>query len=847
MMTKLTLRGLWSHKHRFIGAAMAVFLGVAFLAGTLIVSDTLSSSIDAFLLQTYSGTDVVVRSSTQVTKNPGALRGTFPASTLTTVKAVPGVAEADPIIEGSGQLLDKEGNLIKTQGPRLASNWIPNATLNPWHVVEGRAPQAAGEVVIDRQTAKNAHLQLGDTTAVLSPQRAPVTIVGIAKFGSSDSESGESYVGMTLSDAQRYLTSSPDLITSISVQAAPGVSADELQQRVQSALPAGTEAITGAALAQEQFDNVSQSFLAIFRTFLVAFAGVALIVSLFSMYNTFSIIVAQRNRESAMLRALGSVTSTDPRVNRGRGTADRHLRLSRRLCWRHRCRDAARERSQSRTRHAGQWAFDQHRAPMIISIATGILVTLVASVRPALQASRVPPMAAIRAAVLEETSTSGTGTKAGLGLLVLGVGIVLSAVLVGSSPSALLMAGLGALATLAGVILVSPAIAEPLSALIGQPAARLQGTPGRLARRNAMRSPRRTARAATALFLGVGVVTIFTVLVASLSAGLNSNVKDAVKSDLIISSGNLSTLGFSPNLVETVTALPDVRTATGIGTGSVILNGSEATVSTVDPQRVGEMVDLGKTSGAISSLGNDQLAVSNTTAKDNGWKIGTNLTAIFADGSKQTFTIGALFDSNTEVGDYLMPAAAWQAHDSQPRDNLMLINLKPGTSLAQGKAAVQRAVQASGAPSVQTKAEFMDSQTAMFGTILNVAYGLLAFAIVIALMGIGNTLALSTYERTREIGLLRAVGASQGQLRSMVRWESVIVAVFGTVTGILMGLFAGWGLAEAMAKNGRALFALPVVPIVVILIVGALAGVLASIRPAGRAAKLDILNAIATE
>jgi putative ABC transport system permease protein len=841
MMTKLTFRGLWSHKRRFTGAFMAVFLGVAFLTGTLIVSDTLGSSIESFLTQTYSGTDVVVRNSTQVENSPIAPRGAIPSSIVNSVRSVPGLATAEPVIEGSGQLLKQDGSLIQTQGPRQASNWIADPDLNPYHIVEGRAPQASGEVVIDKKTAKDNDLKVGDTTGLLTPQRIDVTIVGIARYGSSDAFGGGSYVGMTLADAQRYLVSAPDQITSISVKAQSDVSSSDLRQRIQAVLPTGTEAITGQALAQENFDSVNQGFLTLFRTFLVSFAGVALVVSLFSMYNTFSIIVAQRTRESAMLRAIGA--------------------SRRQVLWSVVIEGAAVGLVASVVGFAGgigvaallASAFKAGLGMPInglsvtplaaaIAIGTGLVVTLLASLRPAVQASRISPMAAIRAAEIESATPSRTGLIAGVVLLVVGIGFVIA-----GAGTALPMVGVGALATIVGVTILGPYVVKPVSLLIGAPAARLRGMPGRLARGNAIRSPRRTARSATALFLGVGVVTVFTILVSSLSAGLNNGISDSLASDLVISSGNLQSLGFSPQLSDRVAALAPVEHATAIGNGSALIDGSSASVSTLQPDQLGNLMNLAVTDGSLASLRPDQLAVTTKVAQKHGWSVGTKVPVTFVDGTTQDFTIGTLFEANNVLNDYLMPSTTWNAHESQPRDTLLLIKLKPGVSLADGKAAVAQVARATGAPKVQTRAEFIDAQTAMFGTIRNVAYALLAFAIVIALMGIGNTLSLSIYERTRELGLLRAVGASAGQLRAIVRWESVIVSVLGTTSGILLGLFIGWGMASAIAQSGTSSFTLPVVPIIVILIVGGLAGVIAAIRPAGRAAKLNVLDAIQVE
>jgi putative ABC transport system permease protein len=397
------------------------------------------------------------------------------------------------------------------------------------------------------------------------------------------------------------------------------------------------------------------------------------------------------------------------------------------------------------------------------------------------------------------------------------------------------------------MVVLGPAAAKSVCAVLGAPGARLRGVPGRLARQNAMRSPRRTARAATALMLGVGVVTLLAVLGASLSAGLESNISKSLAGDLVISSGSGQFGGFSPRLTTVVAALPQVANTTGIGTGTVLIGGSSADVSVVNPSRLGRLLRLTVTSGSLQGLGVDQLAVSGTTAKSKRWKVGTPLTLTFADGTAHTFTVGALYGSDSALKSYLMPAPAWKAHDAQARDSLLLIKLKAGVSLSEGKAAVIRAAQPFGMPAVQTRQEYIDAENSFMNTLLYLAYGLLAFAIFIALLGIGNTLSLSTYDRTRELGLLRAVGATRAQLASMVRWESLIVALFGTLAGLAAGVFVGWGIATAVSKGGVSQFALPIAQLVVIVLLGAITGVVAAIRPASRAARLDVLGAIATE
>jgi putative ABC transport system permease protein len=433
----------------------------------------------------------------------------------------------------------------------------------------------------------------------------------------------------------------------------------------------------------------------------------------------------------------------------------------------------------------------------------------------------------------------------------LGVLVVLTAVL-GGGDSALGPAGLGALLTIIGVVVLGPMVARPAAGVIGAVPARLAGITGALARENAMRNPRRTAGTASALMIGVGVVTLFTVFAASLKTAVDDSVSQSFRGDLVVTGGIFGDQALSPQLASDIGALPEVGTATGLGTGRALVNGDTETFSIVEPSQLGDVLDLDVTDGSISSLGQREIAVSETVAEDNDWKVDTSIPVAFLDGTTTKFTIAAIYQERDITGNYLISRNGWNAHAVQDLDTTVLVALAPSTEREAGKAAVQDVVDAYSGPDVQDRDEYVESTTAAFDSMLNVVYVLLGLAILIALMGIANTLSLSIHERTRELGLLRAVGESRRQLRSMIRWESVIVAVVGTAGGLGLGAFLGWALVEAAADNtGEFLaapsFTAPVGRFIIVLIVGAIAGVLAAIRPARRAATRPVLEAIATE
>ncbi len=849
-MLRISLKGLWSHKRRLGGTFLAVFLGVAFLSGTLVLGDTLRANFDTLFTSVTADTGAVVRSATKVDSSPATPRGPIAASMVDRVRTAPGVAGVQPVVSGLGQIVGKDGKVVTAMGPPIASTWIADQSLTPYRLVEGRAPQRPDEVVINRGAAKRGDLHVGDHTTIQTPQRVPVTVAGIATFQNADGFGGSSYVGFTLEGAQQHLLKRPGQVSSVLVKTAPGVSQEELVRGLRPLLPAGVEAITGAQLSDESITAINQGFLGFFRSFLLVFAGIALFVAMFSIANTFSIIVAQRTRESALLRAIGAsrrqvlasvvvealavgLLAAGAGLAGGIGIASGLKALFAGLGF---------------PLPTSGLVFKASNAA--ISVGVGVVVTLLAGLLPALRSSRVAPLAALRDVAAERTGASRRRALVGTGLTVLGVAVAVAAVLAGGD-SALQLTGAGAALTVAGVVTLGAVVARPASALVGAPLARLRGVSAALGRRNAMRSPQRTAGAAAALMIGVGVVTLFTVFTASVQASIRESVSSSFGGDLAIVSGGFVGGRLDPRLAAEVGRLPEVRQAVGVSTGNALVSGSSKEVSAADPAQLSTVLDLKTAAGSIAGLGARQLAVADNVADEKGWRLGTPVPVRFADGATETFTVGAIYDGGDAViGGYLLPRAAWAPHASQDVDATVLIKLDQGVSLASGKAAVERVAASFGGPDVQDRQEYADTFSAGFDTFLTIVYVMLALAIVIALMGIGNTLSLSIYERTRELGLLRAVGETRGQLRAMVRWESVIVALFGTIIGLALGVFLGWALVRAAGQQpggSLSVFAAPPAQLAVVLVVGALAGVLAGIRPARRAARLNVLRAIAVE
>ncbi|OIJ68511.1 ABC transporter permease [Streptomyces mangrovisoli] len=848
-LLRLSRSSLRADKRRFAGTFLAVFLGVAFLAGTLVMGDTLRSAFGTMFGDATAGTDAVVRGADVIT-TPGDSRGQrspVDTSLVRTVERVPGVAAAAPQIQGAGQLIGSDGKPVGGQGPpTLAGNWITDTRLNPYRLAEGRAPARSGEVVVNRGTAEKGRLKIGDTTVLRTPDPVRVTVVGLATFGGENGMGQVTYTGMTQTDAEKYLTARPGRASSIQVRAGPGVSQEELVRRLDRVLPEGVEAITGQESARENTDLVSGQFLTIFTTFLLVFAGVALLVATFSIHNTFAIVVAQRARENALLRALGAV--------RGQVAAATLTEAS------------AVAVTASLAGLAGgigvaaglQALFPAIGFPfpggdlvlrplsLILPPVVGVAVCLGSALMPALRAGRTAPLAALRETAVDTSGASRPRAVAGGALLAVAVATTLTGVLV--SPSVWLAGG-GAVLALVAFVVLGPVAAGTAVRLLGGPLDRLRGVTGGLARRNALRSPGRTAATASALMIGVAVVSLFTVFGASLKATMDRTVSRSFAGDVAVSTPSFGAggSGLSPRLAPAIARLPQVATAVGLGRGVAEVDGKGRALTVTDPVALQRTFDLGRVSGDLRGLGADGLAVTRDEAARRHLAVGATARLAFTDGTVRTFTVRAVYGRSELVGDYVVTRAAWAPHRTQDSDTVIAVGFKHGVGTAAGEAAVRKVAAHYGDPQVQTRAEYARSSAGGIDMMLTLVYALLALAVLIALLGIANTLTLAIHERTRELGLLRAVGQTRAQLRAMVRWESVLVAAFGTAGGLGLGAFLGWVLVEASdgASDSSFTFALPPVRFAVVALVGVTAGALAALRPARRAAGLDVLRAIA--
>jgi putative ABC transport system permease protein len=840
-MRQVTLRGLLAHKLRLALTALAIVLGVTFISGTYVLTDTLHSTFSSLFTSVYSKIDFQVRGVAQFGNGQSATRNLLPDSLLPQVQAVPGVAGAFGNVTGYAQFIGHDGKPISSTIGTLGIGFDSNPLISNLHLIAGNPPAISHDVVMDAATAKSYNFSVGQQVRVLGgglKSAEMFTITGIAQFGTADNLAGQTLAAFTLPTAQRVV-GEPGLFGFISVVAKPGADKAAVQRSIARALPSDAEVVTGQTIIDEDENAVSQG-LSFFNTALLIFALISLFVGAFTIYNTFSIIVGQRTRELALLRVVGasrgqvlrSVLTEAAIVGLVSSAAGVGLGVAAGLGL------EALLSGFGTSLPTGPLTFEPRTA--IVGLLVGTLVTVVSAIGPARNAVRIAPVAA-----LTDRSPDGAGAGPTRRRLIFGTVVaVLGAALIGIglSKPVVALVGLGAACVFIGVAMLAPAIARPLSGLLGRPLAALLGEPGKLGRENSMRSPRRTAQTASALMVGLALVSAMAVFGASLSASATSSVDQAISADLLISANGSGQL--SDSVPAAVAAVPGVTATNTVYRNYFEFRSTLAVLTGVTPQSLTDTVILRMTAGSTAALTQNELLIDATTATKDHLSVGDTVPVRFAYTGRTTMKIGGIYQSNALIENYLVSSAYFLAHFRAPH---------PGAILARtnGSAGVETAVTSALAPytdvQVQTRAQFEQSQVASVNQLLGLVYALLALAVLIALIGIVNTLMLSVLERTREIGLLRAVGMRRPQVRVMIRSEAVILAVFGAVIGIVIGTLMGLALVSSLRQQGFTETTVPVVRLVEFLVLAALLGLVAASWPARRAARLDVLAAIATE
>lgn len=857
-MLKLSLRDLRAHVGRYILTFVAVAIGVAFVSGIGTLTDTITRTFDDLFADVNAGTDAWVRGEGQFEAQAFAggqeQRPRIPAEPVVDVidNDVEGVAEVEPYVQGYTRLIDTEGDAVGNPEfgpPTFGASWGEVDQLNPFDLVEGEAPSGPGEIVLDKASADSTGYEVGDTARFQSPKGAgEATVVGIAKFGTADSPFGASFVMFELAEAQELLAE-PGQVDGVGIVAEGDVTPEVLRDNIADALSqAGItddqgndiplDVVTGAELTEENQDDAAQSFQFI-TIFLNVFAGIAVVVGVFVIFTSFSFIVAQRQRQVALIRAvgasrrqvLGSVLIESLAVGLLASIVGYLLGLG-----------LAYLLSGFMVEDGASLAVLP--ATVITGLLVGTIVTVASAFVPAWRSSRTPPVAAMLEAAIDTSGRSLRRLILGSVVLVLGVASLVQ----GISGSEIQFVGLGMLLVFIALVTFGPLAARPATATIGRPIRGIKGIVGRLAQQNAARNPKRTGLTGSALMIGMGIVTLVLVFDASLRQSIDDFVDERFRGDFVVDSGTgFSGAGLPGEVTDEINDLPEVDAATGFRYGAAQVDGANVFLSGLDPETGFDLFDVGIASGDPANLDEDGLAVYQPTAEDKGWDIGSEVEVVFGQTGQQTFTVEVLLETRDITDRYAVSNAAFDANIPTSGDSQIWIRTAEGVTPDEARDAIDGVITEFPTAELQNLDEFKDATKEQFNFFLIFMGVLLVLTIVIAMIGITNTMILSIVERSREIGLIRAVGATRGQIRSAIRWEALLIAGFGLIAALGVGVFFGWVIVNGLEEEGFNAFAVPIGSLIAVTLATGLLTLLAAVLPAAWAGRRNVLAAIATE
>ncbi|MEU7697859.1 ABC transporter permease [Streptomyces sp. NPDC015492] len=843
-MFRTALRNVLAHKARLLMTVLAVMLGVAFVSGTLVFTDTLGQAFRNQSAKSYDDVAVAVEmypSAEEARKTPGLSQ-----QVVDKVAKVDGVASVTPRVDGFAGVPDKNGKLIGAGWSNKGTNFAPgkDGKDRAYSFTSGNGPASAGQIALDKDTADKGGYKVGDTVRVAT--NGPVKeyeLSGVFTTEDGAVNAGGSLVVFDRAVAQKlYLK--PGFFQNLTVTAAPGADAVELRDKILTVVPKSATAQTGAALADRQAKDI-EAGLGALNQVLLGFAGIALFVGVFLISNTFTMLVAQRTKELALMRAVGasrrqitrSVLAEAGLVGLLASAVGYVLGIGLAVGLR-----------------SGMNAFDLKvpdgplvlgTTPAVAAFAVGVLITTLAAWLPGRRAAKIPPVAAMNSvhasvstkSLVVRNSIGAAFTALGVVLIVLGAGQ-------GGDNGRLLIAG-GAFLTLIGVIILIPFLSRPVIAVIRPLFVSVFGVSGKLAGLNAVRNPRRTGATASALAIGLTLVTGLSVLGTTVGTALDKMTTDQIKADYMVSmaSGN----GLSQEALTALQKAPGVTAVSPQQAGAFDLKGSFVSVSGVAPGQIEKLLDLKVVHGSLSAVGGNTIAVDAEVAAKRGLKTGATVPVEFLDKRKGELKVGAIYEANEFVSPVLADHRLVTAHEEQASIREIYVSTKGGASAANERA-LAKAMGDNPAIQVMDHKDIRDAFGGPINIMLNIMYGLLGMALIIAVLGVVNTLAMSVFERQQEIGMLRAIGLDRRRVKRMVRLEAVVISVFGAIVGIGLGAFLGWAIGETFKSSlpGYALV-LPWDRIGIFLVLAALVGVLASLWPARSAARLNMLAAIKAE
>lgn len=841
-------KGVLAHKVRLGLTALAIVLGVAFISGSFVFTDRMSSAFDDLFSGTADGVDLVVQEAGVL--GLGA-SGRVPDTTLDEVLNVPGVDRAVPAVQGIAQLIGTDGEPIGSGGaPTLGFSILADdLDVSALGLVVGALPDGPGEVVIDAYSAEANGLGIGDTIGVVSTSGAEdFTVVGTISFGSADNLLGATMAAFEMSEAQRVM-GMEGFYSQISVTADPGVTSEELLPAVQAAVSSpDVEVVLASAELEKQLDMVD-TFLGFFNTFLVSIGAIALFVAAFLISNTFRIIVSQRTRELAMLRAVGAtgrqvtaivvleafiVGLIASAIGIGVGVLLAML-------------------IQVMMSGLGisfpSGALVLKARTVAWGMGFGVLFTMISAIIPAVRAARVPPVAALRETSVGFSKPLGKRLIAGSSITVVGL-VMLFSGLFGSFSNALLVMGVGAGLTFVGVAVIAPFFSKGFGKVFGAPLPRMFGVPGRLAKENAVRKPRRMAATASALMIGVALVSILAVLAASAKTTIRSAVEGEVLAEFQVEASGFAdptTTGASPALKQALSEVPGVQVASSYRIGPYLEPGNPTTLylAGVDAA-LDRALQIEIPSGSFADLGPGRAIIDAGWAEDEGLEVGDTVVIEPREDRPEGLSVVATYDSELFTGTrVLISMQDFEEYYPSGLEAMIMVKLDDGVDADAIRPALQALVDEYPNLELNDQEQYVEKTAGQVDLFLNILTALLGLAILIALLGIMNTLALSIFERKREIGLLRAVGMTKRQVRRMIRWEAILIAVFGAVIGLVVGTALGVAIVFGIGQGLE--LAVPAGTLIGYAVAGGIGGFLASLWPSWRGAKTDLLEAISFE
>jgi putative ABC transport system permease protein len=848
-MFRLAVRNVTARFGRIFLTALAIIVSTAFLSGTFIFRDTLSASFDALFAKSFDKVDVYVQSANSVETAFGFERRDQESIDAVAIAAgVPGVRDSQALVQNDAVVIAKDGKPIERTSRSTSGGTINTGDLSVWKIASGRRPAGPGEVVLDNQTAADGKYRIGDQVKVNAEAGSRTfTLVGIAEYNDI-STPGDATWALFDTDTAMNFVLKPGFIDAVLIQGDGTLSDTALAARVQSALDSAqgheiSQALTGAQIITQSQTEIEKG-LGFFTIFLSIFSFIALGVGCFVIYNVFSITAAQRRRENALLRAIGASRRQVTRVMLAEAVAVGLLGSIAGL-----------------VAGAGLAVGIQHllntfgfgvptrslsvtTSTVVITMVAGMSTTLLAAIVPAVAAGRVAPVAAMNESAFERTRTN-RGRIAAAGLFVLlGIGSIAAAL--GGADSILL--GVAVVCIFVGVLLLGPLMANPIARFLGAPVQRMRGIAGSMARGNVQRNPRRTARTAAPVLIGVALVTGASVFAASIKQQLRDTIGKQFHGDYVINSTNGGSLSFSQMFIDELNTLPEVDKATGLGFAALqdADSGKAIFATTINPATAAGLLDYAFTQGSFADLTVDGLLVSTGEATRKHLALGSRV-ALRVGGKDVTVTVEGIYASSDLAQARVVNRDLLNGTSVSNQAGFVFMTKAPGVTDASFRTAVDATIHDYGIGTLQDRDQFINGRSDIVDRSLSFVYGLLALSVIIAIFGIVLTMLLAIYERRREIGLLRAVGMTRAQVRTTVRWESVLTSLYGAIVGVVLGLVLGYVIIVALKDRGLTTYSVPTNAIGVIVLSAFVIGVLAAVIPAWRATRQDILQAISAD